>query len=138
MAIEKQTTMEVSNQNPPEANSHEFALITFIQKMDSEMVELLLDDNRIYQGMTKKEFIRNMDVVFQKAQLAGDNGLAVFPFRCTGCTCQRSGISIYLFSGRRSGIAMLLTFELDNNKHVTNLYECPNVSHKLLATASIY
>lgn len=132
MAIGKQITMEVPNQYPPEANSHEFALMTFIQKMDSEMVELLLDDNRIYQGMSKQEFIRNLEAVFETAQSAGDKGLTIFPFRCTGCTCQKSGISIYLFSGRRSGINLLLIFELDKNNHVIDIYECPNIQSKLL------
>jgi hypothetical protein len=75
-------------------------LIYYIQRLDLEMIDLLLKDDRKYQGFSKSEFRSNLELAFNELINAGDTFLDKYPENCTSKTCTlKSG---YFFKGNNS------------------------------------
>lgn len=50
------------------------AFLKYLQRMDIEMLEIILDDSITYFGTTKKIFIQKLSYIFNQVQLAGERG----------------------------------------------------------------
>ena len=110
---------------PPTLQSHEEAVMYFISQMDLEMLNALLD-KKTYQDFPKWEFIMKLQRAFDEFAEAGETHLFIFPGRCNSCDCPNKGKSGYLFYSEKTKDYFNLIFELDDNRHVTDLYECSN------------
>jgi hypothetical protein len=55
--------------------TQEEALIYFLELLDIDMIDTLLDNNRTYQDMEKNEFIRKLDYVIDDFLQVGDTKL---------------------------------------------------------------
>ncbi len=108
--------------------SHADAVLYFIQQLDIEMVDMLLDDTLEYQEMRKDIFINKLNDVFIEFIEGGDTflkttiqldttngfcGSAVCSFKCMG----------FSFVGNKSGNFIDLIFEIEEGK-VLDIFEC--------------
>jgi hypothetical protein len=111
-----------------EIKNHFDAVLYFIQSLDIEMVDLLLDDTLTYQDMNKDIFVNKLDDLFIEFIEGGDTflkttiqldttngfcGSAVCCFKCMG----------FSFVGNKSGNFIDLIFEIEEGK-VIDIFEC--------------
>ncbi len=96
------------------------AVIYFISILDTEMIELILDDGPTYQNMKKSEFIQKLGNALQEFQKSGDTKLLITTGRCSGCNPADCGIS---FIGNRSNNYLDLIFHT-NKGRITDMFEC--------------
>ena len=116
--------MHLKPSTPPKLQSHEEAVMYFISQMDIEMINTILDEDRTYQDFEKWYFISKLQKALDKFSEGGDTRLLIFRGHCNSCDCSNKGKSGYLFYGDKTKNYFNLIFELDDNEHVTDLYEC--------------
>jgi len=116
--------MHLKPSTPPTLQSHEEAVMYFISQMDIEMINTILDEDRTYQDFEKWFFISKLQKAFDKFSEGGDTRLLIFRGHCNHCDCPNKGKSGYFFYGDKTKNYFNLIFELDDNEHVTDLYEC--------------
>ncbi len=70
-------------QHYPQVNSHinapcnitqKEAFLKYLQRMDIEMIELILDDSITYFGASKKVFLQKLSYIFNQVKLGGEKG----------------------------------------------------------------
>ena len=96
------------------------AIIYFIQKLDLEMVEMILKDDLTYQDLEKKKFIQILRDGFFEFNEAGDEYLNVYKTSCNSCN---KGKLAYLFVGNKSKNYMCFYFDTKNGE-IDDMYEC--------------
>ena len=103
--------------------SQEDAVIHFIQKLDIDMINTLLDEGRTYQDMEKHNFIRKLGYAFDEFIDSGDATMNCTTGKCDAVKCnfQCRG---YSFTGNKSGKHLDLIIEKDNQGKVLDIYEC--------------
>lgn len=103
--------------------TQEDAVIHFIQQLDIDMINTLLDEGRTYQDMDKHIFVRKLSYAFDEFIDAGDAYLNCTSGKCDAVKCnfQCKGFS---FTGNHSDKHMDLIIEKDNNGKVQDIYEC--------------
>ncbi len=98
-------------------------IIESFQKMDSNMLDILLDDNKTYQDVTKEVFLGKLDVIFSKLKENGDTFLFSHKGFCNSNECNNKGCKGYSFVGNKSKEHIDLIFkELDDD--VNDIYQC--------------
>ena len=50
------------------------AFLKYLQRMDIEMLEIILDDSIIYFGASKKVFLEKLSYIFNQVKLGGGKG----------------------------------------------------------------
>lgn len=98
----------------------EDALLFFIQTMDLEMIELVLEDGKTYQSLNKKDFMYRLSICFSFFKEKGDTNLNAIKGQCKKCN---KGLSGYLFIGNHSKNYLSLLFEIEEKK-IFDLGEC--------------
>lgn len=98
-------------------------IIESFEKMDSEMLDILLDDDKTYQGATKKVFLEELNVAFSKLKQRGDTLLIAHKGFCDSFECSYSGSKGYSFVGNKSKNHIDLIFEESNNE-VKDICHC--------------
>lgn len=103
--------------------TQEDAVIHFIQQLDIDMINTLLDEGRTYQDMDKQNFVRKLGYAFDEFIDAGETYLNCTSGKCDAVKCnfQCRGFS---FTGNNSDKHMDLIVEKDNNGKVQDIYEC--------------
>jgi hypothetical protein len=98
------------------------AVVHFIQQLDIEMVDSLLDDRLEYQDMRKDLFINKLGHAFNEFIEAGDTFLLASKGFCNSVICnfQCKG---YSFTGNNSGSFLDMIIEIEDGK-VIDMYEC--------------
>ncbi len=98
------------------------AVVHFIQQLDIEMVDSLLDDSLEYQDMRKDLFINKLGHAFNEFIEAGDTLLLATKGFCNSVICnfQCKG---YSFTGNNSGNFLDMIIEIEDDK-VIDMYEC--------------
>ncbi len=96
------------------------AVVHFFEKMDAEMVDLLLPDLLYLQDMKKAVFIAKLDIAFNRFKQYGNSYLEAYNGRCKGCNCLQKG---FRFVGENSRNYMDILF-LNHNGTITDIYEC--------------
>ena len=98
------------------------AVVYFIQQLDIEMVNSLLDDTREYQDMNKDIFINKLGHALNEFIEAGDTFLYSTKGFCDSVICNYkcNGLS---FVGNNSGNYIDLIIEIEEGK-VLDIYEC--------------
>ncbi len=106
-----------------EINTQADAVIYFLQQMDVEMVNDVLDDTLIYQEFPKYKFINKLSAAIEKLRDGGDVFLNCFPGKCQGIGCDNHGCSGFPFIGNRTGDYINMIVEIKSGK-VMDMYEC--------------
>jgi hypothetical protein len=114
-----QTNINISNQIE--------AIKYFIEKMDIEMIDAFLDNDKTYQEFEKGLFINKLDQVFLSFLNFGDTFLIAVDGNCNKCDKTKKG---YTFIGNKSNNYLSIIFDTADSK-IKDLYECSNFKNKL-------
>lgn len=113
-----QTKTKISNQIQ--------AIQHFIEKMDIEMVDSFLDNDKTYQDFEKYLFISKLQKAFETFTDLGDTHLIAVEGSCNSCDKTKTG---FTFIGNNSNNYMSIIFDTADNK-INDLYECSNFKNK--------
>ncbi len=102
------------------------AIRHFIEQMDIEMIDQILDDGTTYQDFEKHQFISKLQLTFDQFMELGDTSLISCAGVCDDCDKGQPG---YTFVGNNSGNYMSIIFETENGE-VQDLYECLDFKNK--------
>ena len=106
------------------------AVIYFLQKIDIEMINEILDDNRTYQDFEKYIFIHKLGNALNEFIAAGDTFLNCYSGFCNAeiCNFKCSGFS---FIGNNSKNYLDLIIDIKDGV-VQDIYECSIFKNYLL------
>lgn len=113
-----QTETKISNQTQ--------AIQHFIEKMDIEMVDAFLDNDKTYQDFEKYLFISKLQQAFTTFEDLGDTHLLAIEGNCNSCDKTKTG---FTFIGNNSNNYMSIIFDTADNK-INDLYECSDFKNK--------
>lgn len=99
------------------------AVFYFLERLDSNMLNLILDKNLPYQDYEKKVFVKKLSYAFDELLSRGNTYLNRFEGNCTSNVCTNVHCQGFSFVGNSSQDYMDLILEIKNNK-VTDIYEC--------------
>ena len=99
------------------------AVFYFLERLDSNMLNLILDKNLPYQDYEKKVFVKKLSYAFDELLSRGNTYLNRFEGNCTSNVCTNVNCQGFSFVGNSSQDYMDLILEIKNNK-VTDIYEC--------------
>lgn len=91
--------------------------------MDTEILSMVLDDNRTYEEATKSVFIGKLEDVFREFKLKGDTELIPSPGHCDFEECTNYGCKGYSFFGNVTNEYLSLILE-ETGAVVTDIYHC--------------
>jgi hypothetical protein len=130
-------SMKNFKSNIPNIPNQVVAIKYFIEKMDIEMIDAFLDNDKKYQDLEKSEFISKLDKAFDEFKAFGDTQLISVLGRCRKCDTRKSG---YTFIGNNSRMFMSIIFDTERYR-IKDLYECTsfrNSKYKLNLSKRIY
>lgn len=110
--LSKLTKNKISTQ--PQAIRH------FIEKMDIEMIDAFLDNDKTYQDFKKEVFISRLQQAFEEFKSFGDTHLNSIEGSCNRCDKTKTG---FTFIGNNSNNYMDIIFDTTDNK-IEDLYQC--------------
>ena len=96
------------------------AIQYFIEKMDIEMIDAILDNDLKYQEFEKHIFINKLKNAFITFIERGDTHLLSFDGRCNSCDKTKTG---FTFVGNKSKNYMSIIFYTADNR-IKDLLEC--------------
>lgn len=99
------------------------AVFYFLERMDSNMLNLILDKNLPNQDYDKKLFVKKLSYAFDEFLSRGNTHLNRFEGKCTSKICTNANCQGFSFVGNSTQDYMDLILEIKNNK-VTDIYEC--------------
>lgn len=99
------------------------AVFYFLERLDSNMLNLILDENLTYQDYDKKVFVKKLSYAFDELLSRGNTYLNRFEGNCTSNVCTNIHCQGFSFVGNSSQDYMDLILEIKNNK-VTDIFEC--------------
>ena len=98
------------------------AVLYFLQGLDIEMVNAVLEDNRTYQDFEKHVFIQKLDYALDEFIQAGDTYLNRYPGHCNSEICNYKCKGFTLI-GNNSGHFFDLIIDIKDGV-VLDIYEC--------------
>ncbi len=114
------------NQIETKISNQTQAIQHFIEKMDIEMVDAFLDNDKTYQDFEKYLFISKLQKAFETFTDLGDTHLIAVEGRCNSCDKTKTG---FTFIGNNSKNYMSIVFDTADNK-INDLYECSDFKNK--------
>ena len=108
--------------------TQENAVLYFIENLDVEMVDTILDNDRNYQDLSKPIFIHKLGAALDSFMEMGDTFLSRRAGQCQHKECNYLCRG-YSFTGNQSNHHMDLIVETNKEGKVLDLYEC---SHFLI------
>ena len=99
------------------------AVLYFMQRLDSDMLKLILEDYFTYQDYDKKTFLRKISYVFDEFHDKGNTYLNVFEGKCNSSVCTNLNCKGFSFVGNKTTHYMDLIIEIKDDK-VCDIYEC--------------
>ena len=96
------------------------ALWSAIMKMDAHLIYSLLDDDRTYEDVSKKDFVELLNDRFNVHRSLGDSELFLDLDICKSCNCDQP---VSKFIGNTSGKHFALYFEIKDGE-ITDIYNC--------------
>ena len=117
--IEEQTLLETG------MTSKKPLIIEAIATMNNSLLEVLLDDYKIYQDTTKETFLEKINGIFEDFKEKKDTELMPFKGKCNSTSCDNKGCAGYSFVGNVSKSYLCLIFEeTENNfKDICHCYQ---------------
>lgn len=104
-------------------------IINAIQNMDSSMLDVLLDQSKVYQDVTKELFVEKMEAIFQNFKKGSDTFLFSHPGFCCSDDCTNKGCSGYSFVGNHSQNHIDLIIDEDGGE-VNDIFQCQEFAIK--------
>jgi hypothetical protein len=98
------------------------AVLYFLQSLDIDMVNAVLEDNRTYQDFEKQVFIQKLDYALDEFIQAGDTFLHRFNGFCNSEICNYK-CKGFTFIGNNSGYYFDLIIDIKDGV-VHDIYEC--------------
>ena len=98
------------------------ALLHFLQTMDIEMIDSVLEPNRTYQDLDKQVFIQKLGFALDEFIESGDTFLKRYPGMCNAGNCNYKSKG-FTFIGNHSGNYFDLIIDIKNGV-VQDIYEC--------------
>lgn len=89
------------------------AVLYFFQRLDIEMIAIILEDNRRYQNFEKAEFLNKLGLAFDEFIEAGDTYLNRYDGICNSKSCNYKSKG-FSFIGNVSGKYFNLIVEIKN------------------------
>ncbi len=102
------------------------AIQHFIEKMDIEMIDAFLDNDKTYQDFKKNLFINKLQQAFAKFADLGDTQLFSVQGNCNNCDKTKTG---FTFIGNNSNNYMSIIFDTADSK-INDLYECSDFKNQ--------
>lgn len=99
------------------------AILHFIQKMDIEMLEEILDPNCKSDFFDKERLIHELGNIFLKCRNNGDEFLILEMGVCSNKCCEGYQCSVYRFSGNNSGSRLQLRIK-EEHGIVLDIRDC--------------
>ena len=99
------------------------AVLYFMQRLDSDMLKLILEDYFTYQDYDKKTFLRKLSYVFDEFHDKGNTYLNVFEGKCNSSVCTNLNCKGFSFVGNKTNHYMDLIIQTKESK-VSDIYEC--------------
>lgn len=99
------------------------AVIYYIQEMDVDMVDQILDEKMTLQDLPKQEFIAKLENVVTTLKQHKNTEILSYPGFCNSDDCPNTCKGGYAFVGNVSGHHFNLIFEVSNG-NVQDLFEC--------------
>lgn len=117
--IEEQTLLETG------MTSKKPLIIEAIASMNNSLLEVLLDDYKIYQDCAKETFLEKINGIFEEFKEKKDTELMPFKGKCNSTSCENKGCTGYSFVGNVSKSYLCLIFEeTENNfKDICHCYQ---------------
>lgn len=97
----------------------------FFQKLDSDMINLILNENNTYQDFPKSVFIEKLKLVFEKFIQSEDTFLDFYQGKCKECY---KGLEGCLFVGNKSKNYIPIIFLLEAGQ-IKDMFECSDFHH---------
>jgi hypothetical protein len=98
------------------------AVVYFLQQLDIEMVNDILDDGRTYQDFPKAMFIHKLSEAFEKFKSLGNSSLSINKGRCDSIKCSYECPG-FRFIGNHSNAFFELIF-IHEEGIIQDIYEC--------------
>ena len=117
----KQMNEQLKNE-PVQLKTQLDAVVYFIQKLDIDMVNEILDDELTYQDFEKAMFIHKLGVAFDEFKSVGNESLEVSYGMCDSIKCSY-GCPGYQFVGNHSPFFFELIF-IHKEGQIQDIYEC--------------
>lgn len=103
------------------ADTHQEAVIHFIQTFDLEMLTAILDEDGIYMNNHKESFLKMLDISFGKFRDRGDTMLIMEKGRCNHCKYS-GGSYTFIGNNSRNYLEIIIT-KLEGDEE-TSIQEC--------------
>ena len=116
------TEIILTAEKPLELKTQSDAVLYFLQKLDVDMVNSILDDNRTYQDFEKKKFIQKLHDAINEFLNSGDTFLNKHSGRCNSEYCNYNCTG-YSFIGNKSSNYIDIIFDIKEGA-VLDIYEC--------------
>lgn len=97
------------------------------QKMNWNMLDVLLDENLTYQGAKKEVFLEKINDMFSEFKESGDTFLSTHQGFCSSDQCPNKGCRGYSFVGNTSNKYISFIFE-ELNDDIKDIYHCSGFS----------
>ncbi|OAB30564.1 hypothetical protein SAMN05444395_11143 [Flavobacterium fryxellicola] len=112
----------ITVEEPRQLNTQADAILYFLQNLDIDMLNSILEDNRTYQNFDKKKFISKLDDAMDEFLKYGDTFLHMHSGYCNSekCNFKCKG---YTFIGNKSNNYFDLIFDIKEGI-VNDIYEC--------------
>lgn len=115
---------DINDDDKISLNSQVDAVLHFLQRLDINMIILILEDNRTYQNFEKSLFIKKLDVAMDEFIVAGDTYLNRYKGFCNSKSCNYK-CKGYSFVGNNSNNYFDLIFDIQDGV-INDIYECIN------------
>lgn len=114
--------MESNIQTYKDIKTQSDAVLHFLQHLDIEMIDSVLEPNRTYQDFEKNTFVQKLGYAFDEFIQSGDTYLNRYPGQCNSeyCNFKCKGFS---FIGNNSGNYFDLIIDI-NEGVIQDIYEC--------------
>jgi hypothetical protein len=101
-------------------------IVSAIEKMDINMLEVLLVDTTTYQHATKETFLSRLDAIFKSFRNVGDTLLIAYSGICCSEDCPNKNSDGYTFIGNNSHSYTSFIFEESENE-IIDIRSCSSL-----------
>jgi hypothetical protein len=101
-------------------------IVSAFEKMDMNMLEVLLDDTTTYQHATKEIFLTRLGAIFKSFQCTGDTILKAYPGICCSEDCPNKNTGGYTFIGNNTSSYTSFIFEEAENE-IIDIRSCSSL-----------
>src|ERR1039458_4600241 len=101
------------------------AFLYYMERMDIEMLDLILDDGITYYGVRKEVFLEKLGAAFVEFKKSNDSSLRTYKGKCGSDSCPNKGIKGCIFVGNSSRNHLELLIE-ESGTHIIDLSRCPS------------